>query len=319
MNVDYGRDLDLNLLRVLVAVADEGSVTTAAARLYLTQPAVSAALRRLTNAIGAPLFVRQGRGLVLTSRGARLVAVVRPHLAALLDAALSPPTFDPRTSERVVRLGVSDATEGWLLPALLRVLVNEAPRMSLVAVPVQFRNVGDAIASGRVDAAITVADELPSNVRRIPLFSGGFVCLYDPRHARVKRPFRERDYFAHEHVIVSYAGDLRGIVEDMLHKTRRVRCSVSSFENVGAIVEGTALLATIPAMVAEQIKKTRPRLRTAPLPFHLEGTASELLWSVAAEDDPAIAFVRTKIVAVVKESMPSPRAIGGARAASHRA
>ncbi len=63
-----GRDLDLNLLRVFVAVAQEGSVTKAAGRLYLTQPAVSAALQRLARAIGAPLFARHGRGHLVTPR-----------------------------------------------------------------------------------------------------------------------------------------------------------------------------------------------------------------------------------------------------------
>src|SRR6516164_6318306 len=104
----YGRDLDLNLLRVFAVVAESGSVTEAASRLYLTQPAVSAALRRLTTAVGAPLFAREGRGLVLTQRGERLLAAVRPHLLAVLDALATPPQFDPGTSERTLRLGLSD-------------------------------------------------------------------------------------------------------------------------------------------------------------------------------------------------------------------
>src|SRR5215471_16008598 len=98
MNKIDGRDLDLNLLRVFVAIADSGSVTAAARRLYLTQSAVSAALKRLTSAVGAPLFARAGRGLVLTARGRRLLEASRPHLEALVAAALSPATFDPRAS-----------------------------------------------------------------------------------------------------------------------------------------------------------------------------------------------------------------------------
>ncbi|MDB4931514.1 MAG: Transcriptional regulator, LysR family protein, partial [Myxococcaceae bacterium] len=74
MNALYERDLDLNLLRVFAVVAAEGSVTRAAARLYLTQPAVSAALRRLATFVGAELFARQGRGLALTARGTALLA-----------------------------------------------------------------------------------------------------------------------------------------------------------------------------------------------------------------------------------------------------
>src|ERR1700759_4756013 len=98
MRANYARDLDLNLLRVFVVVAEQRSVTQAAARLYLTQPAVSAALRRLTPAVGAPLFVRQGRGLALTARGEQLLARSQVHLTALIDAALSPAELDLKTS-----------------------------------------------------------------------------------------------------------------------------------------------------------------------------------------------------------------------------
>ena len=299
MTGNYGRDLDLNLLRVFAVVAETGSVTAAAARLYLTQPAVSAALRRLTDTVGAPLFVRQGRGLVLGSRGARLAAAIRPHLQALVDAALSPADFDPRTSERTFRLGLSDSAEVWLLPALLGVLGAEAPRMRVVAIPVQFRTVGEALATGAIDAAVTVADALPAGIRRRALYRGGFVCLLDPRHVRAGRRITEARYFAHEHVAVSYNGDLRGIVEDVLGRARRVRCSVSTFANVGAIVDGTALLATVPETVAREIRRVRPHLRTAALPFSLAGASIELLWAAASEDDAACAFLRERIARIV--------------------
>jgi LysR family transcriptional activator of mexEF-oprN operon len=71
MNVVRARNLDLNLLRVLIAVADAGSVTKAAARLYLTQSAVSAALSRLSESLDTPMLVRHGRGVILTSRAVR--------------------------------------------------------------------------------------------------------------------------------------------------------------------------------------------------------------------------------------------------------
>lgn len=299
----YGRDLDLNLLRVFAVVAESGSVTAAASRLYVTQPAVSAALRRLTAVVGAPLFVRSGRGLELTSRGKRLRDGLQPHLQKLVDAALAPATFDPKTSDRTLRLGLSDSAELWLLPRLLRVLEREAPKMRVVVVPVQFRTVGAALASG-LDAAITVADELPATIRRQPLYTGGFTCLYDPRHARLRK-LTEKEYFARAHVIVSYNGDLRGVVEDVLHKTRNVRCSVSSFAHVGAIIEGTAMLATVPHLVAAQIRAVRPNLKTKPLPFELKGAYSDLLWPVTTDDDEPCRFLRAKIVEIARASVPS--------------
>ncbi len=100
------------------------------------------------------------------------------------------------------------------MPPLLRVLEREAPRIRIVAVPVQFRTVAAELTSG-LAAAITVADELPATIRRERLFYGGFTCLYDPRHAKL-RTLSEAEYFARDHVIVSYNGDLRGIVEDVI-------------------------------------------------------------------------------------------------------
>ena len=297
----YGRDLDLNLLRVFAVVTESGSVTEAASRLYLTQPAVSAALRRLTAVVGAPLFVRSGRGLALTSRGRRLREGLQPHLQRLIDAALAPATFDPRTSDRTLRLGLADTAELWLLPQLLRVLEKEAPNMRVVAVPVQFRTVAAALASG-LDAAITVADELPPSIRREPLYGGGFTCLYDPKHARL-RTLTEKEYFARAHLVVSYNGDLRGIVEDVLHKTRNVRCSVSSFAHIGALIEGTAMLATVPELVADQIRALRPSLKTKPLPFALAGSHSDLLWPAATDDDEPCRFLRAKIVEIARASV----------------
>jgi len=294
----HGRDLDLNLLRVFALVAETGSVTRAASSLYLTQPAVSAALRRLTTTVGAPLFVRSGRGLVLTSRGERLRAGLQQHLHALIDAAFAPPMFDPVTCDRTLRLGLSDSAEVWLLPSLLRVLEREAPHMRVVAVPVQFRTVAAALAAG-LDAAITVADDLPATIRREPLLRGGFTCLYDPRHARLRR-LTEVEYFARDHIVVSYNGDLRGIVEDMFDRSRNIRCSVSSFANLGALIDGTAMLATIPELVATQIRATRPHLKTKPLPFTIKGSFAELLWPVSTDDDEPCKFARTKIAEIAR-------------------
>lgn len=294
----YGRDLDLNLLRVFVVVASAGSVTRAAQQLYLTQPAISAALRRLTSSTGVPLFARSGRGLTLTARGEQLFERLEPLLRAMVEVTLAPPHFDSMTSERVLRIGLSDTTESLLLAPLLRVLEREAPRMRVIALPVQFRTVSDALASRQVDMAITVADELPSSVRRQELFRSSFVCLFDARRVRLKPRFSEREYFAREHVIVSYNGDLRGVVEDSLHKQRQVRCAVASFAQVGEVLNGSPLIATVPIPVALHMQTLYPHLKSAPCPVALRGAPVELLWPQAVDGDEACRFVREHLARI---------------------
>ena len=298
MNSAHTRDLDLNLLPVLVAVADTGSVTAAAARLYLTQSAISAALGRLKSAIGESIVIRHGRGVVLTERGAQLVAEARPHLDAIVKAALLPAGFDPKTTDRIVKLGLADIFDEWLLPPLLRFLEAAAPHLRLVCTPIQFRTVSDALATRRIDLAVTIADELPGSVARRPLVKSHMVCIFDPRFVRLGARPTERAYLAQDHVVVSYNGDLRGVVEDNFGRERRVKCSVASFGSIGAIVDGGRLVGTIPIIFASQILELRPHLRISPIPFSHEPGNIELLWPRALDVDPACRFVRDAIVRI---------------------
>ncbi|RYZ02558.1 MAG: LysR family transcriptional regulator [Myxococcales bacterium] len=307
MNGIHSRHLDLNLLPVLIAVADTGSVTAAAARLYLTQSAVSAALSRLKAAVGESLVARHGRGVVLTERGARLVAEARPHLDAVVQAVLVPARFDPKTADNKLRLGLSDILDEWLLPPLLRRLQREAPQLRLICTPIQFRTVGEALSTRRLDVAITVADELPASVARRPLVQSDFVCLFDPRFVRLGARPSEEAYLAQDHVIVSYNGDLRGVVEETFGRQRRIRCSVASFGSVGAIVDGSRMVATIPSLFAAQILELRPHLRVAKVPFAHEPGDIELLWPTALEGDPACDFLREAIMRAAKERRPPRR------------
>jgi LysR family transcriptional activator of mexEF-oprN operon len=304
MSVVHARQLDLNLLPVLVAVADTGSVTAAAERLYLTQSAISAALGRLKSAIGEAIVIRHGRGVVLTERGARLVAEARPHLDAILQTALQPARFDPMTSDRTLRIGLADVADEWLLPGLLRFLEIEAPRIRLVCSPIQFRTVNEALATRRIDIAVTVADDPPPSVARRPLLRSHHVCIFDPRFVRLGARPTERAYLAQDHVVVSYNGDLRGIIEDTFGKERRVRCSVAGFASIGAIVDGGRLVATIPSIVASEILRIRPHLRVASMPFIQQPGSVDLLWPTALDVDPACRFVRDAVVRMAEASQP---------------
>ena len=120
---------------------------------------------------------------------------------------------------------------------------------------------------------------------------------------------------------MSYNADLRGIVEDALQKTRKTRCSVASFSNIAAIVDGSTLLATVPRLVAAKAVVTRPHLRMLELPIALDGASTDLLWPAATDDDEACRFVRNCIVELVADVVKTTRvarADGGGRARSKR-
>ena len=103
----HPRQLDLHLLRAFDALMQEGSVTRAAERLALTQPAVSGLLQRLRGAFDDPLFVRSQRGITPTPRALSLHEPVRQILAAV-DRLIAPEVFDPRTAELTLTLAATD-------------------------------------------------------------------------------------------------------------------------------------------------------------------------------------------------------------------
>src|ERR1700761_533341 len=119
--------IDLDLLRALEALTAEPNVTSAAARLGISQPAMSARLARLRRAFDDPLLVPavRGLGLVLTPRAEALKAPLRDALAALADAISRPPQFDPLTSRRTFSIAANDnAAERFCIP-----LIASLPRV----------------------------------------------------------------------------------------------------------------------------------------------------------------------------------------------
>ena len=295
----FEHDLDLNLLRVFAVVAQERSVTKAAARLYVTQPAVSASLRRLTEFVGADLVTRQGQGIRLTARGEALLAAAQLHLGPLVAATKAGAVFDAHESTATVRVGLADGMT-FLLPPLLALLREEAPSMHLVVLPVHFRSVEELLLTRGADLAVTVADDVSRSIMRATLRTagaGGFLCLYDSRF--FSGVVNEKLYFSREHVAVSYAGDARGIVEDQTRQARVVRVSVPSLSMVADAVDGSPLFATVPGGIALHAVALRPHLRAVPVPFALESAPLEMLWLRAVDADPAIGFVRDQLTRAV--------------------
>lgn len=300
----YAKDLDLNLLRVFVVVAEEGSITRAASRLYVTQPAVSAAMRRLAELLGGELFTRQGRGLALTHRGEKILAVAQAHLGPLVDVMRAEPAFDAMASTATIRLGIGDGMDAVLVPPLLARLRRTAPRMRIIVVFVSFRNVEEQLLGCKIDLALSVADELPRSIHRERLFDGTnveFVCLYDGRCLKLPRTLTDERYFALEHVVVSFAADARGIVEDELGRMRDIRVCLPGFSSIADVVDGSPLVATVPLGFAQHFRKTRPHLKIAKLSFTLEGGCLDLLWSRVKDSDEVVSFVREELRTVVAE------------------
>jgi DNA-binding transcriptional LysR family regulator len=151
--------LDLNLLAPLDALLEEASVTRAAARVGLSQPAMSHALKRLRTLLGDPLLVRSAGRMQRTRRAEALRAPLRDALVRVRDL-LSPEGFDPATSRRTFRLQVADNACDVLLPPLLDHLSRAGPGIRIALRPLAAGD--DAFAAAQsVDVAVACVPGLP--------------------------------------------------------------------------------------------------------------------------------------------------------------
>ena len=146
--------VDLNLYVVFDAIYSEGSITRAASKLNLTQPAVSHALSRLREVYQDALFVRRGNRMVPTPQARSMVQSVREALLQLQTTLTSPQAFDPASTQKQVSLSMRGVAESLLLSELVVHLERLAPLMQLSSVRVQRREMESELAGGRLDFAL---------------------------------------------------------------------------------------------------------------------------------------------------------------------
>src|SRR4029453_17673272 len=161
------RKIDLNLLVVFEARLDEGNVPRAAARLGYTQPTISGMLTRLRDLFGDPLFVRTQRGLLATPR-AQALAVPLKQLLADSQFLFARDAFDPANIEMVFNISSNDYMQRALLVPLVKLLRREAPHVKLAIAPAVIEGLGEALARGQIDLAVTIPEfamsDLPSRL-----------------------------------------------------------------------------------------------------------------------------------------------------------
>jgi LysR family transcriptional activator of mexEF-oprN operon len=283
--------IDLNLLTVLAALMRERHVSRAAERLNLGQPAVSHALARLRELTGDPLLVRQGRVMEPTERALALMQGLGPALAQIEAAFRAQADFEPARAAPVFRIGLTDDLQIAMLPRLLRALSAEVPGAKLVTLTVCYRNAMRYLEQGRVSAVMSFLKELPADAKVRKVRTARFAML---RADAVPGKLSLDDYCRRRHVLVTYAGDLCGTVDETLGelgRQRDVAFSVPQFGSLPAVLAGTDLLATVPEHVALALS-AQGGIRFEALPFESPDYQIRMAWRAVTDKDLAETWLR---------------------------
>lgn len=294
MNRNDLRRVDLNLLIVFETLMHERSVTRAAEKLFLGQPAISAALARLRTLFDDPLFVRTGRSMEPSARAVEIFALLSPALDSISTAVSRAAEFNPATSNAVFRIGLSDDVEFGLLPPLIKRLRAEAPGVVLVIRRTNYLLMPGLLASGEISVGVGYTEDLPANAKRKVLRrSKPKLLRADTAPGRLDLD----EFCARPHALVSFAGDLSGFIDEELQKLgrqRRVVLAVPQFNGLGTLLSGTDILATVPDYTAAALTAAGG-VRAEDLPLDCPSFELHMAWRGAQDNDPAERWLRSRI------------------------
>jgi len=287
------REIDLNLLLAFEALLAARSVTGAAERLGLRQPAMSAALSRLRAAFGDELFVRVGQGMQPTPRALRLA----PGIAAALEglrATLGPELpFDPATAERTFVLGITDYALALLGPPLVARLRSAGPGLHLRFVTYDKDSVAPMIEGGVLDLAIGVFPNPPETAVVTPLFEERFTGIARADHRAVGADLDPAAFAALDHALYTTRRDASGAIDAALAGlglARRVAVTVPFVTLLPPLIAGSDLVAAMPARAAAAL--CDDRVAAFPIPLDLRPWTLQMLWSPLARRDNGSAWLR---------------------------
>ncbi len=293
---DILKDFDLNLLRVLVAIHDEGSVSAAALALRISQPAVSSALARLRLAIGDALFVRTARGMDPTPRASALVVAARDVLGRVGSAILENSAFEPLTYRETFTFAMSDIGEMVFLPKLVEYLQQHAPNAAVRSTTLPPEQTDQGLENGAVDLAIGYFPDLKrSNFYQQRLFTHHFTCLLRGDHPIRGNQVTLKQFFNLGHVVVKAEGRSQEIFERHLEKMRikrRIVLHTPHFLSLPMIIARTDLIATVPHALGLYLQRSQMGVRVAQPPFDIPPVLVKQHWHRKFHQNPKIRWLR---------------------------
>jgi DNA-binding transcriptional LysR family regulator len=297
-------ELDLNLLRVLVALDDRRSVSAAAAATGRSQPAVSVALGKLREFFDDRLFVRSGNRMEPTPRAAGLIDSARSVLARVGDIVAAP-RFDPATSQQAISLALSDVGEMVMLPTILREVRRLVPEAAVRSVSLPPGDVASGLEDGSIDLAIGYFPDLQKrSFYQQALFTDTYASLLRADHPIAARKLSIRQFLALEHVVVRAESRSEEVMERYLARRRwrrRVVLNTPHFASAPMVVAQSDLIVTVPLPLARYFVSVAADLRIVGLPFEPPRIALRQFWHRRFHDDARNRWLRALVCRLLQK------------------
>jgi DNA-binding transcriptional LysR family regulator len=293
--------LDLNLLVALDALLREASVSRAAMRIGLSQPAASHALARLRDLIGDPLLVRSGARMELTPRAQAL----RGPLAQALDQVRGlfiPDDFDAARSERQFRLMMPDLAVELLMPPLMEKITQAAPNVRIDVVPWRGPAIFTAEFARTIDLVISIGDAF-RGFHRQRLYTDSDALAVRRGHPAGAKLKRREAFLNARHVAVVIRGQSEDLIDAWLRTKgieRRIALVVSGYLEALHVTARTDLVAFVPRRLIGALSKQMSLITVAP-PFDPGIDEQFMFYPTRAQMDPGSIWLRSIMLGIGRE------------------
>ncbi|PMS15360.1 LysR family transcriptional regulator [Trinickia dabaoshanensis] len=319
INVLDIKRLDLNLAVVFVAIWQERSVTKAAARLALSQAATSAALARLREACGDPLFVRVRGGMTPTPRAQAMADRLEAGIADLWEVLTHRHAFEPSSASRRFSIGMSDDFEIALGPPLTRLVQRAGARLSVMFRQTNRHTVEQMLHDREIELAIVSDTVKRAWIAHEPIGQSGYACVFDKRAVRAPLPLSLDAYLDLPHLLVSFSGRT-GIVDTALQalkRERQVYAALTHFSAVPAFLAKTRAVVTLPSHAAAALTRVSS-LSACAVPLELGSYPVQMLWRRESDGETALAWMREQVKQAFALACEETKSIAAAPRAGKR-
>ncbi|WP_373539992.1 LysR family transcriptional regulator [Chamaesiphon sp.] len=290
--------IDLNLLIAFEALLEQRSVTKAADRIQIGQPAMSAALSRLRILFKDELFVRLGRQMQPTLKAQAIAPAILAALQQIRQAITASQTFDANSSDRTFAIGSSDYTSFVLVPPLLELSHQTAPSINFRTIGFEKDSIGDLLEQGEIDVALGVFPDPSRQTRWEPLFEERFVGIAREGHPALQQGTMSLETFAQlSHALTTLRRDTTGAIDKVLNEQnleRRIAFTTPHMMVLPFAIASGDLVAALPRRIALRLA-TVCNLTIFELPIETKPWMVSMLWSTLNDRDEANLWLRNTI------------------------
>lgn len=287
--------IDLNLLVTLETLLTERSVTRAAHRLHLSQPAVSVQLRKLREMFSDPLLTTTPGGMLPTARAQALLPAIRSALTEVGRVLGHDRRFDPSSVQMTWQIAAADYAQYAIVLPLLQALRRTAPGVRVSIRHSSHAKMFRQLESGTIDLALLAMDSVPDHLHREVLYREEYVLIARKKHPALKRKLSLDAFCRLDFILVSpEGGGFHGITDTMLQSRRRKRRVVLSTQHFlfsPEVVAGTDLVAVVPSRLVNH----RTDVQVVTPPLIIPGYEMGMVWHERSHADPAHGWLREQV------------------------